>query len=65
MPYLTSDIVGTSSRITYGKKGDKVKIYSDHENVYIVENEGGLRFCVNKKELSNKKIEKDLVTNKK
>ena len=64
MPYLTQDIVGTSSRRTYGKKGDLVKIYSDHDNVKIVENPDGFRFAVNEKFLSNKKIEKENVPTK-
>ena len=60
MPYLTLDVVGTSSRITYGKKGDVVEVYSKHDNVFIVENENKLRFSVLKDQLSNKKIEPDL-----
>ena len=61
MPYLTSDIVGSSSRITFGKRGDKVQIYSDHQNIYIVENAKGIRFSVLKHTLSDKKIEPDLI----
>jgi len=57
MPYLISDIVGTSSRIDYGRQGDLVTIYSDHDNVFIVENSQGFRFAVRKDFLSDKIIQ--------
>lgn len=60
MPYLTQDIVGTASRFTYGKKGDKVEIYSDHNNVLIVERSDGLRFSVKTIHLSNEKVDRDV-----
>lgn len=58
MPYLTQDIIGTASRMTYGKTGDEVKIYSNHDNVFIVERHDGLRFSVNKRHLSEEKVDR-------
>jgi hypothetical protein len=61
MPYLTQDIVGSASRFCYGKKGDEVRIYSNHQNVLIVENESGIRFGVLEIQISNDKIEPDII----
>lgn len=40
------------NQILYGKKGDKVKLISDHDNVLIVELNGN-KFPVKKEEVNN------------
>lgn len=59
MPYLTTDIVSSTNRVVYGKKGDLVSICADHDNVFIVDNNGN-RFGVLKSLLSEERVEPDV-----
>ena len=54
--YLKEDIIGASSRITYGLKGDKVNIIRKDYNMYFVEN-NNIRFFVKHEKLSEEKVE--------
>ena len=58
--YLTQDIVGSSSRLCFGKKGDKVKLFTNHDNVKIVENDSGFRFSVHESHLSKELVIPDV-----
>lgn len=44
---LTQDIIDPWRRLL-GKKGEQVKLISDHSGVLIVQNEKGERFAVNR-----------------
>lgn len=54
--YLKEDIIGASSRITYGLKGDKVIIIRKELDMYFIEN-NNLRFFVKHEKLSEEKVE--------
>ena len=54
--YLKEDIIGASSRITYGLKGDKVNIIRKEIDMYFIEN-NNLRFFVKHEKLSEEKVE--------
>lgn len=55
--YLTQDIKGAASKKLYGNKGDRVSIVTHSLNMRLVVNEKGIKFWVNEKFLSNKKLE--------
>jgi hypothetical protein len=54
--YLTEDIIGPSSRITYGLKGDLVNVIRPHYNMTLVENKGQ-KFFVRNEKLSQEKVD--------
>jgi len=55
--YLTQDIKGASSKKMYGLKGDRVSIVTHSLNMRLVINDKGIKFWVNEKYLSSKKLE--------
>ena len=55
--YLKKDAVGAASRTLYAIQGDKVKLISEHGNVFVVETEKGVRFGVATTSLSIEKVE--------
>ncbi len=57
--YLKENMISGNKNITYGVKGEVVKVVSDFDNCFIVESEKGIKFGVNKNLLSTEKIEKD------
>lgn len=63
--YLKKDAVGAASRTLYAIQGDKVKLISEHGNVFIVETEKGIRFGVSATSLSIEKVEESPKTNTK
>jgi hypothetical protein len=54
--YLTEDIIGASSRIVYGRKGDKVEVIRKELDLCFVNNQGN-RFFVRYENLSEQKID--------
>lgn len=50
---LTEDILSYNYKLR-GKKNEKVKIVSRHDNVYIVQKQNGERFSVNQTKLKIK-----------
>ena len=56
--YLTEDIIGASSRIIYGRKGDKIEVIKKELDLCFVMNKG-IRFFVRYEKLSEEKIDPD------
>ena len=54
--YLTEDIIGASSGIVYGRKGDKVEVIRKELDLCFVNNQGN-RFFVRYENLSEQKID--------
>jgi hypothetical protein len=52
--YLTKDIIGPASRILYFKKGERVCVLDDKQEMHLVESEAGIRFRVWPENLSEK-----------
>ena len=59
--YLINNSIGASSRKLNGLKGDKVQIITYSLNMRLVENESGHKFWVNKNNLSQVPIPKDII----
>ena len=53
--YLTQDIIGASSRIVYGRKGDKVEVIRKELDLCFVNNHGN-RFFIRYEKLSEEKV---------
>ena len=57
--FLNKDIISSSSRKTYGLKGEIVSIIGDHDNCVTVSCENGKMFGINKSYLSTEFIKKE------
>jgi hypothetical protein len=53
--YLREDIIGSASRIIYGKQGDKVQVIRQDYDMSFVSN-NGIKFFVRNEKLSQEKI---------
>jgi hypothetical protein len=54
--YLREDIIGASSRIIYGRQGDKVQVVrQDYDMSFVINN--GIKFFVRNEKLSKEKID--------
>lgn len=60
--YLKEDVIGTASRIVYGRKGDKVYILKNEINMCLVMNESESKFYVKSDLLSSTYIQKETIT---
>jgi hypothetical protein len=47
MILLKNDIIGSASKIVYGRKGDKVKLKKIQNEMMLVENSMGICFYIN------------------
>jgi len=53
--YLREDIIGASSRIIYGRQGDKVQVMrQDYDMSFVINN--GIKFFVRNEKLSKEKV---------
>jgi hypothetical protein len=53
--YLREDIIGASSRIIYGRQGDKVQVMrQDYDMSFVINN--GIKFFVRNEKLSQEKV---------
>lgn len=59
--YLTEDIIGASTRIVYGVKGDKIEVVKNEPPNLILVQGASERFHVHPYQLSEKKVEKEKV----
>ena len=53
--YLREDIIGASSRIIYGRQGDKVQVMRQDYDMSVVIN-NGIKFFVRNEKLSKEKV---------
>jgi hypothetical protein len=54
--YLREDIIGSASRIIYGRQGDKVQVIrQDYDMSFVINN--GIKFFVRNEKLSKEKID--------
>lgn len=53
--YLNKDIKGASSRILYGKKGDKIYIIDRRNEMILVVNDAGSKFYIKESDYLNYK----------
>lgn len=56
--YIQDDVISYNFKV-YARKGDKVSLISDRDNVVIVEDEKGYRFSTKKTNITKQKVEKD------
>jgi hypothetical protein len=53
--YLREDIIGASSRMIYGRQGDKVQVIrQDYDMSFVINN--GIKFFVRNEKLSKEKV---------
>lgn len=60
MPFLTDNIVGNSSSLVYGLKGQEVTVIKQEGNMVLVHDDGGNRFYVRVEKLTYIQPEPDL-----